>query len=190
MEFTIPENLWIYIIGAIGYLVYIRSSYCKERSHLLSFEIIGGVLVASQWVLLGQVVPAAMNLAFSYVAFLGLYVGRFGSIKYLYPLVFPFCIGTVFLYGTGSIIDTLALSASLPGLCARYFRNIYILRYLSVFGALSWLTINLSSGVIVGGVCNILYMSGHVVNLARHYQRKEEQKEDWDEEIKELSPAQ
>ena len=181
LDWLLSDSTWIYVIGALGYLLYVTSSYLKTRTQMLSSEIVGCLLITLQWVWLGEFVPAGMNFAFVLVAILGLFIPRFKWAQHMYPLILPYSVAILLLFGGGSLISVMAFVACIPGLSARYFKNMAILRGLAMSGGFMWLVVNISLGVAAGALCNIFYITGHCLFFIKRYQEKQL--------IKTLSPA-
>lgn len=169
MEYLISETALAYSIGALGYALFVASSYFRGRTVPLGFEAIGCVFVTIQWFMLGEIVTAAINFAYIYVAVCGILLMRFSVVKYLFPLVFPFILAAYMLYGSGSLVEVLAISASLPCLAARYLRDMNIIRGISLSSSVMWMVVNMQGGVVAGLMCNVGYGAGHVLYFIRKY---------------------
>jgi len=160
-EYFISSGLWIQLFGALGYGLYVGSGFFQKRFMILLAELFGGVIVAVQWVLLDAPSVAAMNFLFAYTALMGILVVHFPRAKYFYMLNVPMAVVLLALLGQGSSYDILVFVASLPYLCAKYFRDVFKLRVISMSGSLMWLIINTSMGSIPGMFCSLGYIISH-----------------------------
>ena len=184
MEFltndTVLATVFIQVIGAIGYITYVASSFQTSRMKLLALEIVGCGFIALQWYMMGFATVALMNLVYVYLGVVSLGLERFPKARGLLVMSFPLIAILTMASWQGATLGLLAICATLlsvlaTGLavCSKFCIDIYRLRVFSLLSTVIWIMCGLIGGSIPQIIACSAFAYGHIrALLPLHAARK------------------
>lgn len=155
-------------VGILGYGIVIGATQLKNRSHLLFFEALGGMVIALQWLILSVPILMLMNVAYALICLLGILRTTHKRGEIIFLLSIPIMAITLSLGWQNDWISYITAFAGALYLLSRYSQHIVYTRGYALSGSSIWFVLNSVSGSIPGCLCNILYISGHARQLNKY----------------------